>query len=257
MEKSESSDESDSNDEVTLNQTFYKPTFFHTKAIIVGEASTGKTNIIERLVHNRFDPARVATIRYDISRTWLEVGKVGSSLIADIAIWDTAGQEKYRTLSNTFYRDCAICLIVYDITDRSTLETARWWYNECQRLNPPCISDFSPHNVALIGNKLDLDHLREISTEEGQAFAKQLGIPLFIEQSSITRQECNGLDYLLSHMVANTLKRHREIEKRKAAERGMVSIPLEGSRPQAGAVIKLHDAPKLLEPSQAEDSCNC
>lgn len=76
--------------------------------------------------------------------------------------WDTAGQERFRTITNGYYRGADGILIVYDLTDRDSFENVNMWYEEMSRsVNQKIVS-------ILIGNKLDMDSRRVVSTEEGR-----------------------------------------------------------------------------------------
>jgi small GTP-binding protein len=174
------------------------------KGILVGATSTGKTNIIERLVHNRFDPARVATEKYDISNTWIEIES--KNVIFNVTLWDTAGQERDKSIIGQFYRDCALCLVVYDVCNYSTLSEAEWWFNECVKKQPPCITDFIRPNIVLVGNQSDLEHLREVTYQEGLDLSRKLNIPYFIEQNSVFRHQANDLDMILCILCTNVFE---------------------------------------------------
>lgn len=96
-----------------------------------------------------------------------------------LQIWDTAGQESFRSITRSYYRGAAGALLVYDITRRDTFDhLASWLEDARQHANPNM-------TIMLIGNKADLSHRRAVSTEEGAAFAKDHGL-LFLETSAKT-----------------------------------------------------------------------
>ena len=96
-----------------------------------------------------------------------------------LQIWDTAGQESFRSITRSYYRGAAGALLVYDITRRDTFQHLTRWLEEAKQ--------HAQENmvILLIGNKNDLDHKRAVSTEEGQAFADANGL-LFLETSAKT-----------------------------------------------------------------------
>lgn len=96
-----------------------------------------------------------------------------------LQIWDTAGQESFRSITRSYYRGAAGALLVYDITRRDTFQHLGRWLDEAKQ--------HAQENmvILLIGNKADLDHRRAVSTEEGKQFAEQNGL-LFLETSAKT-----------------------------------------------------------------------
>eukprot|EP00878_Enallax_costatus_P011036 GHUV01011526.1.p1 GENE.GHUV01011526.1~~GHUV01011526.1.p1 ORF type:complete len:169 (+),score=38.48 GHUV01011526.1:605-1111(+) len=96
-----------------------------------------------------------------------------------LQIWDTAGQESFRSITRSYYRGAAGALLVYDITRRETFNhLASWLEDARQHANPNM-------TIMLIGNKSDLSHRRAVSTEEGEQFAKEHGL-IFLETSART-----------------------------------------------------------------------
>ena len=96
-----------------------------------------------------------------------------------LQIWDTAGQESFRSITRSYYRGAAGALLVYDITRRDTFLHLNKWLEEAQQHAQPNMV------ILLIGNKSDLEHRRAVSTDEGKAFAQQHGL-LFMETSAKT-----------------------------------------------------------------------
>ena len=93
-----------------------------------------------------------------------------------LQIWDTAGQESFRSITRSYYRGAAGALLVYDITRRDTFNHLTRWLEEArQNSNPNMV-------IMLIGNKSDLDHRRAVSYKEGEQFAEQNGL-IFLEVS--------------------------------------------------------------------------
>lgn len=104
---------------------------------------------------------------------------VADSTQIKLQIWDTAGQESFRSITRSYYRGAAGALLVYDITRRDTFQHLNTWLQEAkQHAHPNMV-------ILLIGNKSDLEHRRAVTTEEGQAFADANGL-LFLETSAKT-----------------------------------------------------------------------
>lgn len=96
-----------------------------------------------------------------------------------LQIWDTAGQESFRSITRSYYRGAAGALLVYDITRRETFNHLTRWLEEARQ------NSNSNMVVMLIGNKSDLEHRRAVSTYEGKEFARQNGL-VFMETSAKT-----------------------------------------------------------------------
>lgn len=96
-----------------------------------------------------------------------------------LQIWDTAGQESFRSITRSYYRGAAGALLVYDITRRDTFNHLANWLKDCR--------EYANSNMAimLIGNKSDLEARREVKKEEGEAFAREHGL-IFMETSAKT-----------------------------------------------------------------------
>lgn len=96
-----------------------------------------------------------------------------------LQVWDTAGQESFRSITRSYYRGAAGALLVYDITRRDTFQHLGRWLEEARQHAHPNMA------ILLIGNKNDLEHRRAVTTEEGKAFAEENGL-LFLETSAKT-----------------------------------------------------------------------
>ena len=84
-----------------------------------------------------------------------------------IQVWDTAGQEAFRAVTRSYYKNSACAILVYDITNRKSFQDINSWLNECRDM---CSKDIY---IVLVGNKNDLDNQRAISKDEGKRFAEE------------------------------------------------------------------------------------
>ena len=94
-----------------------------------------------------------------------------------IQLWDTAGQEAFRSITRSYYKNSTCAFIVYDITSRKTFDNLNLWLRECKDM---CYKEVL---ICLVGNKCDLENRRAISFEEGQKFAEDNQL-LFFETSA-------------------------------------------------------------------------
>lgn len=144
------------------------------KYIIVGDAGVGKSCLLLQFTDKRFRAEHDMTIGVEFGHRILRVENQQIKL----QIWDTAGQEAFRSITRAYYRGATGALLVYDIGRRITFEhLAQWLTDARQNAQQNMV-------IILIGNKADLDH-REVAYEEGEWFAKQNGL-FFLETSAKT-----------------------------------------------------------------------
>jgi small GTP-binding protein len=142
---------------------------------MVGESSVGKTALTIKFVNNKFADHAPATIGASFLSRTMKV-----KVPMKFNIWDTAGQEKYRSLASLYYRGADIAVIVYDITSRSSFEQVQdYWIQE---LKHQCFGD-DGLVLALVGNKVDLSDRRQVEEAEGRRLADDFGA-LFFETSA-------------------------------------------------------------------------
>ena len=145
------------------------------KYIIIGDTGVGKSCLLLQFTDKRFQPVHDLTIGVEFGARLIAIDNQQIKL----QIWDTAGQESFRSITRSYYRDAAGALLVYDITRRdSFLHLTRWLEEARQNGNPTM-------TIMLIGNKSDLEHRRAVSTKEGETFAQQNGL-VFLETSAKT-----------------------------------------------------------------------
>jgi Ras-related protein Rab-11A len=152
------------------------------KISIVGNSNVGKTNIINRFTRNEFNLNTQSTIGVDFANKIINC----KNKVIKTQIWVTAGQERYMSISNTFFRKTQGIIIVYDITDRKSFENIDKWIelinksiniNECK--------------ILLVGNKSDLEYKRNINYTEGREKAEKYKINLFLETSALENLDTN------------------------------------------------------------------
>jgi small GTP-binding protein len=134
------------------------------KVVLIGASGTGKTSIIYRLIHNAFEAQLRATLGAGLSTYWTNFGVRAVKL----NIWDTAGQENYRSLARIYFRDAQCVLIVYDMADAATFEGIHYWRSEIEQLSP------GSHFDTVVANKSDLRGVRAVSEDEGRGLAKEM-----------------------------------------------------------------------------------
>lgn len=145
------------------------------KYIIIGDTGVGKSCLLLQFTDKRFQPVHDLTIGVEFGARMITIDTKQIKL----QIWDTAGQESFRSITRSYYRGAAGALLVYDITRRDTFNHLANWLKDCR--------EYANSNMAimLIGNKSDLEARREVKKEEGEAFAREHGL-IFMETSAKT-----------------------------------------------------------------------
>ncbi len=134
------------------------------KVILIGDSNTGKTSLINRFVNKTFDEKYLCTIGVDFFMKTIEVDEQTIKL----QIWDTAGMEKYKSISSSYYRGSHAAFVIFDLTNKNTFDSITKWIEAYHKSNNPQFQK----NVILIGNKSDLVDSREITRAEAENFAK-------------------------------------------------------------------------------------
>ena len=147
------------------------------KIIMVGNSGVGKTCVLMRAVNNRFTDKYQATIGFEFLLLYFQVNNVKIKL----QIWDTCGQELYRSLIQGFYRNTSVTILVYSKTSRESYEDLNSWIKDIKMNTEEGTSIF------LLGNKCDEEKNKiTVSKEEGEQFAKQYNLNYFNEVSAKT-----------------------------------------------------------------------
>ena len=138
------------------------------KVVLLGDSGVGKTCIISRYLTDTFDENSTTTNGATYCSKSVSFDQLGKNLLFDI--WDTAGQEKYKALTKFFYKDAAICILVYDICRRNSFDSIKnYWY--------PQVRENVGENIVLgiAGNKCDLYEKEEIKEEVVREWANEIG----------------------------------------------------------------------------------
>ena len=140
------------------------------KILILGDSKVGKSCFLTRYADNTYKEDYLSTIGmdYKIKNYELEDGR-----IIKLYIWDTAGQDKFRSITSNFYKGADGIILIYDITDRKTFNSVRNWINNIQ--------EEAPDKVALVlaGNKVDDEKNRKVQKSEGEKIADEYSLPFF------------------------------------------------------------------------------
>ncbi|XP_011299308.1 ras-related protein Rab-21 [Fopius arisanus] len=138
---------------------------YNFKVVLLGEGCVGKTSVVLRYVEDKFNDDHLTTVQASFLTKKLNIK--GKRI--NLAIWDTAGQEKFHALGPIYYRMSNGAILVYDVTDENSFQMVKNWVKELKKMLGSDIS------LVIAGNKVDLEKDRSVSIEEADKYAKQVG----------------------------------------------------------------------------------
>jgi small GTP-binding protein len=166
------------------------------KYIIIGDSSVGKTSLISSLMNGSFKKEYTTTIGVDFASKMLKL----DDHIVKIQIWDTAGQEAFRSITKCYYRGAIGCIIVFDITSIKSFENVKSWLNDVNH------SDRSDkRQIMIVGNKKDLEKYRAVSKEEINDLISSLENVKYFETSAYDIESVDKCFEILTRNVMNIL----------------------------------------------------
>jgi Ras-related protein Rab-2A len=146
------------------------------KILIIGDSFVGKSCLALRATKGSFNSLYTPTVGFEFFNFFLKIEEE----YVKLQIWDTCGQEVYRSLISSFYRNSSLAIIVYAIDNEESFNNIEIWLNELKTKGNPDIS------IILVGNKLDLEDKREVTKEMNSDFCDNDNIQYFFETSAKT-----------------------------------------------------------------------
>ena len=166
------------------------------KVLLIGNSDVGKSSLILRYVDQIWNDVFVPTIGVDFKVKSLEVDKK----LVKMQIWDTAGQERFRNVISSYFKGAHGILLIYDITAKDSFKELENWLGEVER------NANSQVLKILIGNKCDLEDRREISKDEGEAFAMRNGMQFMETSAKLNTNVNEAFEALAKIMVESSNK---------------------------------------------------
>ena len=157
------------------------------KVTLIGNSGVGKTCIIKRYMDKSFDPESTSTPGASYFQKFLKINEKNVQL----DIWDTAGQEQYRSLGKHFYKDAFIVCLVYDITSYDSFSDLKKWFSDLKEFGEKYTI------TAVVGNKSDCFENEEVKEEEARTFAKNMESSFFL----VSAKNGDGIEELFSSLV--------------------------------------------------------
>ena len=152
------------------------------KIIVIGDSGVGKSCLTTQAVRNNFEEFYQATVGFEFLTFNLRI----NNNVVKLQIWDTCGQEVYKSLISNFYRNSSLALILYAINNKDSFQHAENWLNDLKNQSNPNV------RVFLVGNKSDLEDQRVISKEDGERFKNEKKLDKFFETSAKTGENARS-----------------------------------------------------------------
>jgi len=193
------------------------------KLVLLGEISVGKTSLLTRYMYDTFNNTYNATTGIDFLSKTVHV----EDREIRLQLWDTAGQEKFRSLIPSYIRDSSIAAVVYDVTSKQTFAETKGWVDRiCAERGKENIV------ILLVGNKIDATELRQVSTEEGETRAKELDA-LFFETSAKNGTNVKNLFYkAVSALMQRQYQKEGTNTEEKKGQEELHTVDLERTVPE-------------------------
>ena len=167
------------------------------KILLIGDLGVGKSCVILRYVEGDFPGNIMSSIGVDFKTKQIELDDHSIKM----QIWDTAGHEKFRTITTSYYKSAQAIIILYDITQKSSFDHIRNWITE--------IDKFGKQGVlkVIVGNKLDLENNRKIKKEDAENLALKYGVKLW----EVSAKDNTNIEEMFVDTIKTLLERNSKI----------------------------------------------
>ena len=186
--------------------------------LLIGDSSVGKTSLIQRYANGIFKEEYLATVGLDFYTKQEAINNINVL----VRLWDTAGQERFKSLTPNYFKNAEGVIITYDITSSQSFENLKFWINSI-KTNLGEKNNIIP--IIIVGNKLDMEDMRDITREEAEKFAKENKYKYF-ETSAKTGE---GVDDAIRDLVNQVLEKSEQFEEERNERK---SIKINSDQPE-------------------------
>ena len=178
-----------------LSQIHIFSVFF--KILLIGDLGVGKSCVILRYVEGDFPGNIMSSIGVDFKTKQIDL----DDRLIKLQIWDTAGHEKFRTITTSYYKSAHAIIILYDITQKASFDHIRNWLTE--------IDKFGKQGVlkVIVGNKLDMENNRKITKEAAENLALKYGIKLW----EVSAKDNTNIEEMFLDTIKTLLEKNSKI----------------------------------------------
>ena len=181
------------------------------KILIIGDSRVGKTCLIQRYANGIFKEDYITTVGLDFHTKQEMI----NNLTVSIKLWDTAGQERFKALTPSFFRNAEGVVLAYDVTNSESFDNLKSWINSI-KTNLFEKNIFIP--IIIIGNKIDLEDMRDISKDIANKFAKENNFKYFETSAKTGEGVDEAFRDLVNQILANSDKNEEATRERKSVK---------------------------------------
>ena len=198
------------------------------KIIFIGDSGVGKSCLTSKAVKNEYEEYYQATVGFEFLTFNMKVNQT----VIKLQIWDTCGQEIYKSLISNFYRNSSLAILVYSIDNKESFEHVENWLNELKAQASPDVRIF------LVGNKADLEDKRQISKEEALKYKNEQTLDLFMESSAKTGYNARNVLVEAAKMLYKDYLKYKENEESNENNNNNFAQTKQGTELKEGNVEK-------------------
>jgi small GTP-binding protein len=177
------------------------------KIILIGSSGVGKSSILQRYIQKTFNDSYASTIGVDFFMKSINIGEKTIKL----QLWDTAGTEKFRSITTGYYRGADAAFVVFDLSSKTSFKAVSEWIENYYKYKNPD----SEKNVVLIGNKVDLVDKREVTQEEAENYVKDNNIFYFETSAKEGKNIEECFNFMAEKLLEQYENKDNELVKRK------------------------------------------
>ena len=185
------------------------------KMIVVGDAGVGKSCLTSKASKGIFEETYAATIGFEFLAFNVKI----NDKVVKLQIWDTCGQEIYRSLISSFYKNSSLAMTVYAINNKESFTHIESWLKEVKLQSNPDVKIF------LIGNKSDLEEERKVSKEEANIFKEENGINFFSETSAKSGINAKEVFIEAAKLLYSEHLKYKENKRKKVMDNNNIILP--------------------------------
>ena len=174
------------------------------KVVILGSHGVGKTCILNIYIYNKYDPNTETTIGSSYTNKYEDIPSIDKPI--NFQIWDTAGHERYHSMTKTYQKGAKAALVVYDLNDHKSVQKLDDWINDLKNNIGDKIV------IGIIGNKCDQFSNNETDISEANKYAENLGIKLFITSA----KSGVGIKNVFGNIGREVIKRYKNERERNS-----------------------------------------
>lgn len=177
------------------------------KVLLLGDSAVGKTCFLLRYSDDSFTENHISTIGLDYR---LKMINMDNDKIVKMQIWDTAGQDRFRAITKNYYKGAHGIVLMYDVTNSGTFSNIKNWLSQIKENTSDKVK------IVLVGNKVDEEHLRKVSHDEGKRLSEEYKLEFFETSAKNNIRIEDTFGYLTREIYKANSKDTDTGEKRKS-----------------------------------------